>query len=110
MPLSGIAQEEWTSLATSFGSQWHDTTSNSALRYLGYPLFHNQSQLQDYLSDVKGKIARHANILKGRTLSPRGTGMVTSSLLLSKLWHILRVIPAPSDWLQEINAIVRSFM
>lgn len=110
MSLSGATQEEWTSIAAASGSQWHDSTHSMALRYLGYPLYHNHTQLQHYLTEIKGKISRHANILKARHLSVRGAGMIANSLLLSKLWHILRVVPVPSGWLDEVKQIVRSFL
>ncbi|CDS10936.1 hypothetical protein LRAMOSA11422 [Lichtheimia ramosa] len=64
----------------------------------------------DFLDDIKNKIARHANILKARHLSIRGSGLVANSLLLSRLWHVLRVNPAPEPWLQEVKSIVRKYV
>ncbi|PHZ11430.1 uncharacterized protein RHIMIDRAFT_238868 [Rhizopus microsporus ATCC 52813] len=49
-------------------------------------------------------------LLKARGLSTRGTSIVANSLLLSKLWHVLIVVPAPKQWLQEICTIVRIFV
>ncbi|KAI7873603.1 hypothetical protein K492DRAFT_138817, partial [Lichtheimia hyalospora FSU 10163] len=94
----------------SYGAKWHDSSSPSAVRYLGYPLYHTKTQLLHYLDNIKTTITRHANILKERHLSIRGASMVANSLLLSRLWHILRVIPAPQSWLQDIKTIVRSFV
>ncbi|KAJ8656559.1 hypothetical protein O0I10_007636 [Lichtheimia ornata] len=110
MPLDGTTNDTWISLASTYGAQWHDSANTTALRYLGYPLFHNNSQLGNYLADIKGKIMRHANILKSRHLSIRGAGMVANSLLLSKLWHIMRVVPVPKYWLKEVKTVVRSFL
>ncbi|CDH61168.1 hypothetical protein RO3G_01611 [Lichtheimia corymbifera JMRC:FSU:9682] len=110
MSLSGIPHDDWIEIATLYGSQWHDSTHPTALRYLGYPLWHNNTQLQHYLTEVKGKVARHASILKARNLSLRGAGMVANSLLLSKLWHVLRVVPVPTGWLDEVKQIIRSFL
>lgn len=90
MSLSGHAHVDWMNLASEYGAQWHDSTSSGAVRYLGYPLYHTQTQLMDFLDDIKNKIARHANILKARHLSIRGSGLVANSLLLSRLWHVLR--------------------
>lgn len=110
MPLSGEPQQDWITLAEGYGAQWHDSTKDTALVYLGYPLFHNQSQLMSFLDKIKTKITHHAHILKARNLSIRGASMVANSLLLSRLWHVLRVVPVPSKWLQEIKALVRSFL
>lgn len=35
---------------------------------------------------------------------------MTNPLLLSNLWHALRVVLAPKQWLQEIRMIVRTFV
>ncbi|CDS11845.1 hypothetical protein LRAMOSA11489 [Lichtheimia ramosa] len=110
MSLSGKAHPEWISIAQDYGAEWHDTTSPLAVRYLGYPLYHNQHQLLSYLNEIKLKITRHAHLLKGRNLSVRGASMVANSLLLSRLWHVLRVVPAPLTWLKEIKTIVRNFV
>ncbi|CDS10942.1 hypothetical protein LRAMOSA11428 [Lichtheimia ramosa] len=110
MSLSGREHAAWMNIAQEYGAEWHDNTSPTAVRYLGYPLHHNQHQLLQYLDEIKLKISRHATLLKGRNLSVQGTGMVANSLLLSRLWHVLRVIPAPVKWLHEIKAIVRNFV
>lgn len=36
--------------------------------------------------------------------------MVTNSLLLSRLWHILRVVTVPVSWITKIQALVRKFV
>lgn len=96
MSLSGQEHTAWIHIAQEYGAEWHDNTSSAAVRYLGYPLYHNQHQLLQYLDEIKFKISRHPTILKGRNLSIKGAGMVANSLLLSRLWHVLRVIPAPA--------------
>ncbi|CDS11843.1 hypothetical protein LRAMOSA11487 [Lichtheimia ramosa] len=110
MPLSGAPNREWADLASAYGAQWHDRHATTAVRYLGYPLYHTKTQLLDFLDGVKSKIARHAQILKARNLSLRGASTVANSLLLSRLWHVLRVVPVPQQWKQEVQAIVRSFV
>ncbi|KAJ8656561.1 hypothetical protein O0I10_007638 [Lichtheimia ornata] len=63
-----------------------------------------------FLDKIKAKIIRHANMLKSRGLSIRGASIVANSLLLSRLWHILRVVPVPSEWIREIKKEIRSFL
>ncbi|KAI8969815.1 hypothetical protein BDB01DRAFT_731864, partial [Pilobolus umbonatus] len=90
--------------------EWHTSNSTSAVRYLGYPLYSTDMQLKTYLNEIKVKMIRHSYILRGRHLSVRGSGLVANSLLLSKLYHLLRVIPVPHKWLSEVKAVVRKFV
>ncbi|CDH54866.1 hypothetical protein RO3G_01611 [Lichtheimia corymbifera JMRC:FSU:9682] len=110
MSLSGKHYLEWEQLADTFGAQWHDAHSSEAVRYLGYPLYHNEDQLSLFMASVKIKVLRHANILKERRLSLRGASTVVNSILLSRLWHVLRVTPVSEQWLKEMKSIVLSFL
>jgi hypothetical protein len=56
------------------------------------------------------KIVRHYGLLRGRNLSVRGLATIANSLLLSGLWHILRVAPAPTKWLTRVQSIIRNFV
>ncbi|CAO3611948.1 unnamed protein product [Mucor hiemalis] len=108
--LSGVAHPEWVSIASRAGLEWHDSSSADAVRYLGYPLYSSDAQLNQFLDAIKVKVMRHANILSGRHLSIRGAGLVANSLLLSKVWHLLRVVPVPDVWLKDIQKIVRKYL
>ncbi|CAO3630098.1 unnamed protein product [Mucor fragilis] len=111
--LSGVSHSAWVALADSAGLQWHDAHSRGAVRYLGYPLYHTESQLQDYLDGVLVKVQRHSNLLKQRNLSIRGAGLVANSLLLSKVYHLLRVVPgggATESWVKALKKVVREFL
>ena len=98
------------SIASGADLEWHDSSSVGAVRYLGYPLYSSKAQLNHFLDGVKVKVSRHANILRERHLSIRGAGLVANSLLLSKVWHLLRVVPVPDVWLKEIQQIVRKYL
>ena len=111
--LSGVSHSSWVALADSAGLQWHDAHSRGAVRYLGYPLYHTESQLQDYLDGVLVKVQRHSNLLKQRNLSIRGAGLVANSLLLSKVYHVLRVVPgggATESWVMALKKVVRDYL
>ena len=108
--LSGVRHQEWLDITSSVGVNWHDSGSVGSVRYLGYPLYSTASQLDDFLSGIKLKISRHANMLSSRGLSVRGASLVANSLLLSKLWHILRVVSVPKKWLDEVRTVVRKFV
>jgi hypothetical protein len=108
--LSGVKHSSWVFLASSVGVEWHDSTSSGAVRYLGYPLYSTDSQLLDYLDAILVKLTRHCNLLKERHLSIRGKSLVANSLLLSKVYHLLRVVPAPLSWLNQVKKVIRDFM
>ena len=100
----------WKTRLQTDGIKWHDHTENHPIIQLGYPLYSKANQLQTFLDQLENKILRHMNILKGRYLSIQGASAVTNSLLLSKLWHVLRVVPAPTTWLDKMKQYVRSFL
>jgi hypothetical protein len=100
----------WHPVVEETGLEWHDAHNDNSIRYLGYPLYHNDAQLNSFLHDIKIKVERHVRILRQRRLSIRGLGMVANSLLLSKVWHLLRVLAAPVTWLKEIKKIIRDYI
>lgn len=53
---------------------------------------------------------RLSYFLKQRHLSVRGSGLVANTILLSKVWHVLRVVLAPSRWIKDIKSIVSQFV
>ncbi|KAI9265822.1 hypothetical protein EDC94DRAFT_604191 [Helicostylum pulchrum] len=48
--------------------------------------------------------------LKKRHLSVRGSGLVANTILLSRVWHILRVVLVPPKWIKDIRSIVSQFV
>ncbi|CEP14347.1 hypothetical protein [Parasitella parasitica] len=108
--LSGHAHEAWQSTASEANIGWHDEHSIGSIRYLGYPLYHSAGQLAHFLDAIKIKLQRHVNILSQRHPSIRGKSLVANSLLLSRLWHILRVVIVSAKWLSEIQSIIRQYI
>lgn len=103
----------WVALAHSAGLQWYDTLSRGAVRYLGYPLYHTDSQPGDFLDGLLVKIQRHSNLLKQRNLSIRGARLVANSLLLSRVYHVLRVVPGgpvTESWVMALKKVVREYL
>ncbi|KAK4518752.1 uncharacterized protein ATC70_008974 [Mucor velutinosus] len=108
--LSGKRHESWTHLAETSNIEWYDESSIGSVRYLGYPLYHTKEQLAHFLDSVTVNLQRQCNLLKKRQLSIRGKGLVANSLLLSRMWHLLRVVVVPAEWLQEVKRIVRTYI
>ncbi|KAI8346884.1 hypothetical protein EDC96DRAFT_578247 [Choanephora cucurbitarum] len=62
------------------------------------------------LDGIKLQLLQHCQFLKGRSLSVRSLSLVANSVILSRLWHLMRVVPLPSTWLTDITRIVRNFV
>ncbi|KAI8085497.1 hypothetical protein BDF21DRAFT_450872 [Thamnidium elegans] len=108
--LSGLENAVWKEIVRTSSIDYHTTASPDAVRYLGYPLYSNQQQLDSFLQTIENKIGNHAFLLKDRHLSVRGSSLIANSLLLSRLWHILRVVPVPNKRLFSIRQVVRKFV
>ncbi|KAG2193794.1 hypothetical protein INT47_009936 [Mucor saturninus] len=108
--LSGVAHAAWVDIAHSEGVEWHDSSYVGAVRYLGFPLYHTSTQLDTFLDDLRLKILRYSNILSQGNLSLRGSGLVANSLLLSRLWHIPRVVSVPARWLNSVQDLIRGYL
>jgi hypothetical protein len=66
--------------------------------------------LSDFLNQIYIKIQRHAAFLKGRHLSIRGASLVSNSKLLSRIWHLLKVVPVPDPWVKGVRRLVSKFV
>ncbi|KAI8087072.1 hypothetical protein BDF21DRAFT_222756 [Thamnidium elegans] len=108
--LLGLENAVRKEIAHTSSIDYHTTASPDAVRYLGYPLYSNQQQSDSSLQTIEKKIGNHAFLLKDRHLSVRGSSLIANSLLLSRLWHILRVVPVPNKWLFSIRQVVRKFV
>ncbi|CAO0800782.1 unnamed protein product [Mucor circinelloides] len=114
--LSGAPHEGWKSILRQVSNyttiDWHDAHSTQAVvRYLGYPLHITPQQWDDdFLEQIYMKIRSRAAFLSGRHLSIRGASLVANSKLLSLIWHLLRVVPVPEQWLKSVRRLVLQFV
>ncbi|CDH55956.1 hypothetical protein RO3G_01611 [Lichtheimia corymbifera JMRC:FSU:9682] len=109
-PLSGSPNPSWQHMLHTINVQWHDRTAPTALTYLGYPLYHHDQHLDSFLSSLYTKLETHVHMLQQRTLSILGKATVANSLLLSRLWHILRVCVVPQPWIQKCQTLIRKYV
>ncbi|OAD71816.1 hypothetical protein PHYBLDRAFT_170462 [Phycomyces blakesleeanus NRRL 1555(-)] len=56
------------------------------------------------------ELRNHCTLLSQRCLSVRGKSIVANSLLLSSVWHMLYVTPAPLSFFAAIHTHIRSFL
>ncbi|KAG1167868.1 hypothetical protein G6F36_012411 [Rhizopus arrhizus] len=109
--LSGEEQLEWrTMLNANRILQWHDNKDPTAAIYLGYPLTSSTQQMSNYLDSIITKVKRHADILAQRGLSIQGRSVVANSLLLSRIWHSIRILCPPQSFFQRIRSIIIKFL
>ena len=105
--LSGEDCHDWRQTLCANGiTQWHDKRASSATTYLGYPLTGSAQQLTSYLDSLIVKIEKHATILSQRRLSILGRSMIANSLLLSRVWHSIRVLSPPQNFFQRIRTVI----
>lgn len=107
--LSGYPHSEWIQLINDQKMKWHDKRDQQPVIQLGYPMYSNPKQLDLFFDQLLTKIMKHIIILKGRHLSIRGKSLITNALLTSKLWHVLRVVPASSEWMKKVKQCVITY-
>ncbi|KAG1136076.1 hypothetical protein G6F37_012404 [Rhizopus arrhizus] len=91
-------------------TQWHDKSCPTAAIYLGFPLTQSSTQLKDFLANLIVRVQKQADYLSQRNLSVLGRSTVVNSLILSRIWHAIRVIAPPRDFLSKIRSIVIQFL
>ncbi|KAF1797710.1 hypothetical protein V8B55DRAFT_1314402, partial [Mucor lusitanicus] len=91
-------------------TSWHDATSAFPVRYLGFPLYTSVAQRNSFLDQLLAKVRVGCQIHKQRGLSVRGRATVLNSLVLSKLWHVLRVVTVPMSFLDSIQSVISQFI
>ncbi|KAG0954419.1 hypothetical protein G6F40_012583 [Rhizopus arrhizus] len=109
--LDGRSYPEWIAfLAVQGISKWHDHSSPSPLRYLGFPLiqsFHQRRYLeQQLLQTVKSQ----CTIYSQRRLSIKGRVTIVNALILSKLWYVLRMVHLPTTFFRRLNSVIYQFV
>ena len=109
--VSGLPHPHWLPALASHGiTKWHDRRSPEPLTYLGYPLAQSTGQRQLYQDQLIAKVSRACDIHKQRNLSVRGRATVLNTLILSTLWHVLRVSWVSQHTLGILRKLCREFL
>ncbi|KAG1281989.1 hypothetical protein G6F66_011268 [Rhizopus arrhizus] len=109
--LDGRSYPEWiVFLAVQGISKWHDHSSPSPFRYLGFPFiqsFHQRRYLeQQLLQTVKSQ----CTIYYQCRLSIKGRATIVNALILSKLWCVLRMVHLPTTFFRRLNSEIYQFV
>jgi hypothetical protein len=90
-------------------NKWYSEADPLPLSYLGYPLLYSRNQGHSLLSNLVVSLSRSIHLHSQRQLSILGRATVMNTLILSKLWHILRLFPIPLRFMTQIRSIVIRF-
>lgn len=106
-----IYGDHWRLALNSYHiTSWHDCLSSNPVIYLGFPLFTSTNQRNIFLDSFLEKIQISCDIHSQRALSIRGRATVLNSLILSKLWHVLRVVSVPTSFFKSVQSIISKFI
>ncbi|KAG1448084.1 hypothetical protein G6F56_009048 [Rhizopus delemar] len=109
--LSGEPQPDTQQALTSANMvKWHDKHSTDAAIYLGYPLTSSKNQLKRFFEDLIENCQLHALNLSQRNLSILGRGLVANSLILSRIWHAIRVLSPPQSFFSQVRSVIIKFL
>jgi hypothetical protein len=108
--IAGNNHKLWKEIANTAGCHWHDNDAPASLIYLGYPVYHNPTQLGAFLANIHQKIVNYAGILNGGNLSVQGKALLANSMLLSRLWYIIRVTIVPKEWLTLCRKTIKQYI
>ena len=109
-PLGQGMDAELLSLLKEDNVQTHSTSSEAAIVYLGFPIALNASQRDNFYDGLLAKVKHLSGIHTTRGLSIKGRGIVATSILLSKLWHVLSVDTPTKAWTNKIQGVIRKFV
>lgn len=90
--------------------KWFDNSSTGYLKYLGYPLWFNNQQRDTFVDNISGKIQATVNFYKERKISVYGRATVANTMILSKLWHVLRLTNLPKVVTSRLNSIIYQYI
>lgn len=108
LSLNGRPQPEWINFLRSHNiTQWHDYSSQTPMRYLGFPLVQSMNQCC-YLEGHLQMVRSQCHIYSQRRLSLWGKVTIVNSLILSKIW--LRSVKIPLSSFKQLRSIVYQFV
>ncbi|KAG1442792.1 hypothetical protein G6F56_010922 [Rhizopus delemar] len=111
LSLSGASLPTWQQFLVSNNIlSWHDCKSTEALIYLGYPVYTSVSQRNHFVDQLINKIEISCHIHSQRNLSIRGRVTVLNSLIFSKLWHVLRMLPLTKTQITQLQGLGDKFL
>jgi hypothetical protein len=91
-------------------SQWHDRSSRTPMRYLGFPFIASLQQRKAVENKILTRVQSRCLQLSNRRLPLRGKVTVMNSLVLSTLWYVLQVVSLPRTFFKALQSIIGRFI
>ncbi|KAG0978525.1 hypothetical protein G6F29_009263 [Rhizopus arrhizus] len=109
--LSGRRHPSWISFLADQGiNTWHDSTAAQPFRYLGFPMIRSVAQRRYVEDSMLQSIRSQCHIYSQRNLSVRGRVTIMNTLILSKLWYVLRLVNLPKAFFKNLQSIIYQFI
>lgn len=90
--------------------RWFDSNSTGHLAYLGFPIWFTVPQRESFanemLSHLDSVLASHST----RSISMYAKARIANVLVLTKLWHVIRITPLPKAFFQQVKSRVHKFI
>lgn len=101
----------WLPLLLSFDIQkiWNQEDTDPII-YLGYPLLQSIAQRTTFCKTFLLQLRQSIELHNRRGISLLGRATIANSLILSKCWYILSVVPVPLSFIKEIRSVVCNFV
>ncbi|OAD74955.1 hypothetical protein PHYBLDRAFT_167288 [Phycomyces blakesleeanus NRRL 1555(-)] len=109
LPTSLSVQEQWDSLKTDV-IHFIRSYCRRLRRNLTTIEAHSIAQRDAFCSSLLTTIQSSCAIHLTRSLSIRGRATVLNTLILSRLWHVLRVISVPVSFLDKVKSAMGQFL
>ncbi|KAI8330239.1 hypothetical protein BC941DRAFT_383937, partial [Chlamydoabsidia padenii] len=91
-------------------STWYNHMDPLPLMYLGFPILYTTTQRNLLFDQLLTKIQSAFQIHGIRSLSILGRATITNILILSTLWHALRLCTLPIKYFSRIRGLVSTFV
>ncbi|KAG1577598.1 hypothetical protein G6F48_012568 [Rhizopus delemar] len=112
-PLAGgttFNNRELKELIIHNGLRWFDSQSLGYIKYFGYPIWFTNDQRTIFYKETIRKLENSVNIHSQRQLSVYGRAHIANTLILSKLWHFLRITSLPKSFYNKVSSIAYQFV
>ncbi|CAO0793218.1 unnamed protein product [Mucor circinelloides] len=90
--------------------KWYDCNSPYYIKYLGYPIYVTVQERDSFIADLTTKIKAQVDFFMIRRITMFGQAKTANTMILSNLWHILRLTPIPKAAINKLNAIIYQYI
>ena len=88
----------------------HSVEDDASIIYLGFPLIQSRIQRVNIMAGLVAKLKSSVELHATRSLSVVDRATFLNSLILSKLWYILRVTPLTGADFKQLRSVAIQFL